>query len=192
MPAGLHHLIIFGPQGSGKGTQAGILTKELALVSLGLGEMFRELAEEMSETGRHIKTTIDAGKLVPDHITNELVERKLGAVPPTVGFILDGYPRNRNQADALHQTLHRLNRFVPQPTLIYLTLPEEEIMNRLEKRRASEGRADDAPETIKNRLEIYSAETEPVLENIAQWARVIRIDGDQAVSAVTSDILAAL
>ncbi len=188
----LLHLVVFGKQGAGKGTQAKALSRHYGLVYLGLGELFRELAEENTPIAQRVKRTIDAGHLIPDPITNQLVAQKLGNIPPSEGFVLDGYPRNVLQAQALHRTLHGLNRLVPKPAFLNLEIDQEELLGRLAKRRQTEQRVDDSDAGIAKRLEIYHNETHPVLESVAEWAEVFGIDGNRTVAEVTAAIHAAL
>lgn len=188
----LLHLIIFGQQGSGKGTQARALSRRYGLAYLGLGELFRELAEENSPTGQRVRNTINAGRLLPDPVTNQLVSQKLGNIPPAEGFILDGYPRNLQQAEALHQTLRGLGRLVPRPIFLNLEMPRERLFSRLEKRHKTERRADDTAEAIANRLEIYDRETHPILKAVVDWADVVSVNGDQTVEKVTDELVSVI
>lgn len=192
MSSKLLHLIVFGKQGAGKGTQAKELSRHYGLVYLGPGELYRELAEENTPVANRVKRTMEAGHLIPDPITNQLVAQKLGNIPPSEGFVLDGYPRNLVQAKALHQTLHGLKRLIPKPILLNLEISQDQLLARLAKRRGIENRADDSEEAITRRLEIYDKETYPVLEDIASWATIVPIDGNQPVPAVTTTIQAAL
>lgn len=184
----LLHLVVFGKQGAGKGTQAKALSRHYGLVYLGLGELFRELAEENTPVAQRVKRTIDAGHLIPDPITNQLVAQKLGNIPPAEGFVMDGYPRNAAQATALHQTLHGLNRLVPKPIFLNLEIDQDELLGRLANRRQTEKRADDSEAGIAKRLEIYHTDTHPVLEAVAGWAEVVPIDGNQSITKVTAAI----
>ena len=184
MPNKQLHLIIFGGQGAGKGTQAARLAGRFGLVHINTGDVFRELAEEDSKWGRRAKEVLSRGELMPDDITNHAVEAKIGELPPTVGFILDGYPRTEAQAETLHQTLQRMNRLQPKPVFIQLEVPRDELVQRLEKR----GRHDDVAELIETRLRIFKEQTEPLIESVGHWAEVISINGNQSVAAVTEEI----
>lgn len=189
----MHHLIIFGPQGSGKGTQAQRLAERLGLINIGAGDILREIATEDTPRGRQINEIVnERGELVPDGMINEIFAQRLGTIPPNVGFILDGWPRNIVQAEHLKRTLQRLSRMAPPPTFIYLEAPMPELLERLRKRHEREKRADDTPDTIARRLKLYEDETRPILEKVTDWAHVITINGNQPVAAVTEDIQAAL
>lgn len=183
-----YHLVIFGGQGSGKGTQAKILTEKFGLIYLGVGELLREMAETDNPMGRRVKKIVESGKLVPDELATQIVDLKLGQIPPSVGFILDGYPRNLAQARELKRALSGLERLVPKPVFLNLRVPREELLTRLRKRRYIEGRYDDTEEGISQRLKIYDEHTKPVLDAVKSWAEVINIDGDQSIEAVTKEI----
>lgn len=184
------HLVIFGGQGAGKGTQAKLLAKRYGLIYLGTGELFRELASERTPMGQRVKDILEAGNLVPDDLTDQIVALKLGEIPPSVGFILDGYPRNLSQAKAFKHTLSGLDRLLPQPIFLNLRVPRDEQLTRLRKRRYTEGRYDDTEAGIAQRLKIYDEHTQPVLDAVKEWAKVVRIDGNQEIDAVTDEIVA--
>lgn len=186
----LYHLVIFGPQGSGKGTQAKILAERFGLVYLGTGELFREMAEEGSPIAERLRKILASGELVSDDLTGQIVAQKLGDIPPSVGFILDGYPRNIAQANFFRKTLEGLERTVPKPIFIYLGVPQEEVLERLRKRRKLEHRIEDkTDEAIVQRLKLYEEKTAPLLDEVADWAEIIHINGNQPIAAVTKDII---
>lgn len=187
--ADVRHLIIFGGQGAGKGTQAKLLAKRYGLIYLGTGESFRELAGETTPMGKRVKDILEQGNLVPNDLTDQIVALKLGEIPPSVGFILDGYPRNLSQAKNFHHTLSGLDRLIPKPIFLNLRVPREEQLTRLRKRRYTEGRYDDTEAGIAQRLKIYDEHTKPVLEAVKDWAEVVRINGNQSVEAVTKEIV---
>lgn len=184
-----HQLIIFGAQGSGKGTQAGLLAERLNLTYLNTGSLFRAMAAADTPTGRELHERLAAGHLVPDDVTNDVIFEAIEALPAGYGFILDGYPRTIAQADALHGLLLKLDRSEPRPIFLQLEVPRDVLLERLRKRREIEGRHDDTEAGIAKRLEIYDAETEPLLERVTEWADVIAINGDQPVRAVTDEIM---
>jgi adenylate kinase len=192
MPNQQHHLIIFGGQGAGKGTQAKLLAKRYGLIYLGTGEIFRELAEENTPMGTRVKQILEQGNLVPDDLTDQIVALKLGEIPPSVGFVLDGYPRNLSQAKNFKHTLSGLDRLLPKPVFINLRVPRDEQLKRLRKRRYTEGRYDDTEAGITQRLKIYDEHTQPVLDAVKDWAAVVRINGDQPIEEVTTEIIGKL
>lgn len=184
-----YHLVIFGGQGSGKGTQARILEKKLGVVYIGLGDLLRELADENHPTAKKVRQTLAVGDLMPDEFMNQMVALKLGNIPPNVGFILDGYPRTIAQAGGLHQTLAGLTRLIPQPVFINLEVPKSELLKRLHKRRHLEQREDETDAAIARRLSIYEERTKPVLDSVGAWAKILHINGHQPISKVTEEIL---
>lgn len=184
-----YHLIIFGSQGSGKGTQAKILADQYNLVYLGTGELFRELAEENTALGKRVRETVNRGNLVPDALVDQIVALKLGDIPPSFGFMLDGYPRTVAQAEVLHKTLNGLSRLVPRPLFLNLEVSRRELVRRLHRRRVIENRADETDEAISQRLKIYQERTKPLLDSVRGWAGVLRINGEQSIAAVTKEII---
>ncbi len=183
-----YHLVIFGPQGSGKGTQAKILANEFGLVYVGMGELLRDIAGERSAFGQRVRRTIAAGHLIPDAMCDEIMTQRLASLPPSVGFILDGYPRTIPQIDGFRTILTALGRLHPQPVFINLQVPRRELLRRLRLRRDIEHREDETEEAISRRLKIYEQQTKPVLEHIDGWAAVINVNGDQSITAVTNEI----
>ena len=184
-----YHLVIFGGQGSGKGTQARILEKKLGVVYIGLGDLLRELADENHPTAKKVRQTLAVGDLMPDEFMNQMVALKLGNIPPIVGFILDGYPRTVAQAAGLHQTLAGLTRLIPKPIFINLEAPKSELLKRLHKRRELENREDETDEAIARRLSIYEERTKPVLDSVGAWANILHVNGHQPIAKVTDEIL---
>lgn len=189
MPAKQLHLVIFGGQGAGKGTQAKVLTERYGLVYLGMGDLLRELAEEQTPMGKRVRKLVEGGNLVPDEFADQIVALKLGEIPPSTGFILDGYPRTLEQARALKHTLAGLDRMQPQPVFINLEVPRSELLVRLRKRRYTEGRYDDTEEGIAQRLKLYDEHTKPVLAAVKDWAQILHVDGHQTVKAVAKEIM---
>lgn len=186
----LQHLIIFGGQGSGKGTQAKRLEKEFGVVYVGMGDVLREMAKEQSPIGRRIDEIVNQkGQLISDELATEIIELQLGSIPPGTGFVLDGYPRTVVQAGQFKDMLEGLGRLTPQPVFLNLLVPREESKRRLKKRREIEGRHDDTAPLIEKRLAIYDKQTKPLLDSVKPWARVVDIDGNQPIPAVTDSIL---
>lgn len=205
-------IVLFGPQGSGKGTQAEMLSKKYNLPILAPGEIFRKEIKDQTELGRLVASLINRGELVPDEITNKIVLNELAQEKYKNGFILDGYPRN------IHQ-LERLEGLVHPTHVIELMSSDAEVIKRLGGRRICskcgaiyhlknkppkiEGvcdicsgklimRDDDRPEVIKKRLEVYHQETEPVLNYYFEKKKLIRVNGEQSIEKVFEDIVAAL
>ena len=181
--------VIVGPPGSGKSTQARRLAERLDLVHLSPGALFREMATEDSPLGHRISDLLARGELVPDDVTDRVLAERLKAVPAGQGFVLDGYPRTAAQAEALHRVLADLGRLQPRPVVVRLDVPRDELLRRLRRRRALEGRPDDTDEVIARRLDMHETETAPVLDALADWTDVVAINGDQPVEAATDEIV---
>jgi adenylate kinase len=151
-------VVLLGPPGAGKGTQAQKLAEKLGIPQISTGELFRENIEKGTKLGLEAKRYLDAGDLVPSELTNELVDDRLNNSDTAKGFILDGYPRSVEQARALHEMLER--RGTDIDAVVEFRVSEEELLQRLKGR----GRADDTEEVIHNRMKVYRDETAPLLE----------------------------
>ena len=151
-------LVLLGPPGAGKGTQAAKLSEKFGIPQISTGELFRQNIENGTKLGLEAKRYLDAGDLVPSELTNQLVDDRLNNPDAAKGFILDGYPRSVEQAKALHEMLER--RGTDIDAVVEFRVSEEELLQRLKGR----GRADDTEEVIHNRMKIYRDETAPLLE----------------------------
>ena len=151
-------LVLLGPPGAGKGTQAEKLAEKLEIPQISTGELFRCNIEKGTKLGLEAKGYLDAGDLVPSDLTNQLVDDRLNAADVADGFILDGYPRSLEQAKALHEMLER--RGTDIDGVIEFRVSQEELLQRLKGR----GRADDTDDVILNRMKVYRDETAPLLE----------------------------
>lgn len=184
-------MLIVGPQGSGKGTQAKLISEKLGIVAISTGDIFRANIKGETELGKEAKKYVDAGDLVPDSLTNRLVEDRLSWEDAAEGFLLDGYPRNRTQAATLDEMLSRLN--VKLDTVLELTADTEELTQRIKKRAETEGREDDADENvIRRRLELFENETRPMIDEYKTQGLVAQVDGLGAVEEVNARILSAV
>lgn len=163
-------LLLVGPPGAGKGTQAEALTKNHGLPAVSTGELLRAEVKAATALGQRIQTMMANGELVPDDVVNGLVARRLAQPDAAKGIILDGYPRTVAQARYLDQLLTQ--RGYPPVTVLHLDVPDEEVVQRL----AARGRADDKPEVIRERLKVYTRETAPILEHY-RGGDLNRIDG---------------
>lgn len=177
-------LLIVGPQGAGKGTQAQLLSENLSLPHVSTGDIFRTNVGHGTDLGRAAKAYMDRGELVPDAITNAMVAAKLADPEINSGWILDGFPRNLGQAKWLQDQLAGLNAGLTAVLLI--EAPDEVIIERM----LSRGRADDTADVIRRRLEIYRADTIPMVEYLATL--VIRVDGVGHFQEVQHRILVGL
>lgn len=151
-------VVLLGPPGAGKGTQAVRLAEKLGVPQISTGDLFRHNIAEGTELGRQAKKYLDAGDLVPPELTNALVEDRIDQADAAAGFILDGYPRSVEQAEALHTMLERRNTKVD--AVLEFRVTESELLKRLKER----GRADDTAEVIHNRMIVYREETTPLLD----------------------------
>ena len=151
-------LVLLGPPGAGKGTQAEKLAEKLQIPHLSTGELFRANIGNGTKLGLEAKRYLDAGDLVPAELTNEMVDDRLSKSDLDAGFILDGYPRSVQQAQALHDMLER--RGIQLDAVLEFRVPEDTLFERLKAR----GRADDTDDVIRNRMNVYRDETAPLIE----------------------------
>jgi adenylate kinase len=160
-------VVLLGPPGAGKGTQAQKLSEKLGIPQISTGDLFRKNIGEGSPLGLEAKRYLDAGDLVPAELTNRLVEDRIDEPDAADGFILDGYPRSVEQAEALHDMLEARNTKLD--AVVEFQVSEEELLTRLNNR----GRADDTAEVIHNRFVVYREETEPLLEYYRDELRTV-------------------
>ena len=179
-------LLLLGVQGSGKGTQAKRLAAEYGLEHLSTGDMLRQAIAEGTELGRRVKPILEAGDLVPDDLMIELIRKRLEAPEAAVGFILDGFPRTMAQADALDSMLAEIVR--PLSVVLELQVPDDVAIQRLRKRAVEEGRSDDTPEAIANRIDLYHRETKPLVSHYRLAGNLVGIQGDRSENEVFSEI----
>ncbi|WP_294947041.1 adenylate kinase [uncultured Microbacterium sp.] len=183
-------LLIIGPQGSGKGTQGVRIADALGIPAVSTGDVFRANVKEGTELGLKVKAIIDAGDLVPDALTGEIVRDRLAQPDAAGGFLLDGYPRNLGQVGDLDGFLDE--RGEPLTAVIELVVPRDESIQRLSLRAAEQGRADDNAESIAKRLAIYESETAPILDVYRERGIVDQIDGVGSLDEVYARIQDAL
>lgn len=170
------NLILFGPPGSGKGTQAAKLVDRYELLHISTGDLFRYEMGNNTPLGQEAKSYINKGELVPDSVTIGMLHNKVEANAQVQGYIFDGFPRNIAQSEALDQLLAEKNTAVSK--LIMLEVADDEIVARLLNRGKTSGRTDDTDEAIiRNRIEIYKSETSPVFEYYAAKGKATKING---------------
>ena len=183
-------LLIVGPQGSGKGTQGVRIAESYGIPVVSTGDIFRANIKEGTPLGQQVTAVLDAGDLVPDELTSEIVRDRLSQDDAAQGFLLDGYPRNAAQVQHLEAFLSARGESLD--AVILLDVPREESLTRLTLRATEQGRSDDTPEAIGHRLDIYERETAPILEAYGAKGIVDRIDGVGTLDEITSRVFAAL
>ncbi|SDF83575.1 Adenylate kinase [Cellulosimicrobium cellulans] len=183
-------LVIMGPQGAGKGTQAARLAERLSIPAISTGDIFRANIKGGTELGRLAQEYTAKGDLVPDSVTNAMVRDRLAQDDAAQGFILDGYPRNAAQVVELDAILADLG--VALDGVVELTADRDELLARLAKRAEIEGREDDTEEAIARRLDIYAEQTAPLTSAYADRGLLVRVDGIGDIDEVTGRIVSAL
>lgn len=170
------NLILFGPPGSGKGTQAAKLVEKYDLLHISTGDLFRYEMGNDTPLGKKAKSYIQKGELVPDEVTVGMLRNKVEAHPDVPGYIFDGFPRTVAQAEALDELLEDMGTEVSK--LIMLDVPDDEIVRRILERGKTSGRTDDTDETIiRNRIEVFKKETTPVFEYYQRRHKAVRVNG---------------
>jgi adenylate kinase len=184
------NLLILGPQGSGKGTQASRISDEYGIPHISTGEMFRAAISAQTELGRAIEPIYTAGLLVPDDLTIEMIRERLAQPDAQAGFVLDGFPRNLAQAEALDDLLAEIGRTLD--AVLFLDVDEEIAMRRALGRARGEARSDDTADVIARRLATYRAETLPVVERYRATGKLVPLRADSPIDAVFAQIQQAL
>jgi adenylate kinase len=184
------NILILGPQGSGKGTQAARIASEYGIPHIATGDMFRAAIAAGTPLGAEVEPILASGALVPDELTIRLIRERLSEGDAGSGFVLDGFPRNTAQAEALDELLEELGR--PLDAILDLQVPDEACLERLLGRAEEEGRTDDSPEVIRRRLEIFHRETEPLVGYYLPRGIVVGIHGDRSRDEVWTEIVEAL
>ncbi len=211
------HIIFLGAPGAGKGTQATTVTQELRLIHIASGDLFRQALEQGTELGLKAKPYMEEGKLVPDEITTGMILERMVAPDCQGGAILDGFPRNLNQAKVLDEALHEQDKVIDK--VVYIKVSEDELLKRLSGRWICRNcqtpyhainsppkvwgkcdkcggelyqRPDDTPETVKQRLEVYFAQTTPLIEYYTQAGKLLEVDGEGEINVVGRRIITAL
>ena len=183
-------LVLLGAPGSGKGTQAAKLKEHLQVPHISTGDLLRAEVAAGSALGLQAKTVMARGDLVSDEILLGMLEDRLARADTANGFILDGYPRNQVQADALGTLLKKIGQ--PMDYAVQLEVSTELLVERIAGRAAAEGRADDTPEVVRNRLDKYTSQTAPVIDYYRQQGQLTVVNGVGSLDEVFSRILEAL
>ena len=183
-------LILMGPPGAGKGTQATFVAEHFGVPAISTGDIFRANVSEGTELGVAAQRYMDAGEYVPDEITNGMVRNRIAEADAAPGFLLDGYPRTLAQVDELDSMIdesgHRLD------AVVVLTVDADEIVARLLQRAQVEGRADDTEEVIRRRQQVYAEQTAPLIDVYRDRGILVEVDGMGEVREVTERVFAAL
>lgn len=175
-------IVLLGAPGSGKGTQAALMVEHLDVPHISTGAVLRAAIKAGTELGQQAKVVIDRGELVSDDIMAGLIEERLSQDDVKSGFILDGYPRNLSQAEALDQVLERLEQ--PLDDALQIDVDTDLVVDRIAKRAAKEHRSDDTEETLRNRMKIYAEQTAPVVDYYANKGMLSRVLGNGTVEEV--------
>jgi adenylate kinase len=183
-------LLLIGPPGAGKGTQASKLSEVYGIPAISTGDIFRENVKNQTPLGLQAKSFMDSGAYVPDELTNNLVRDRLKNPDCANGFLLDGYPRTADQVDELDAILKETNGSLD--AVIQLTADTDEVVRRLAKRAIEQGRSDDTEDVIRNRMAVYEQQTAPLITMYAARGSLIMVDGLGEIDEVTSRIKEAL
>ena len=183
-------LLLIGPPGAGKGTQASKLSEVFGIPAISTGDIFRENVKNETPLGLEAKSYMDSGAYVPDSLTNKLVRDRLQNPDCANGFLLDGYPRTSDQVDELDDILKETNGSLD--AVIQLTADTDEVVRRLAKRAIEQGRSDDTEDVLRNRMAVYEKQTAPLITMYAARGSLIMVDGLGEIDEVTSRIKEAL
>ena len=183
-------LVILGPPGAGKGTQAARLAEHYGIPAISTGDIFRSNIAEGTELGVQVKAIVDAGGYVPDEVTNAMVRDRLAQDDAAGGFLLDGYPRTRAQVDELDQMLAAAGSALD--AVAELTVDPDEIVARLVRRAQTAGRSDDAEETVRHRQEVYTEQTAPLTAVYGELGLLVQVDGMGEVDEVSTRLQQAI
>ena len=181
------YLIFIGPPGVGKGTQAKRICDHFSIVHLSTGVILRDEISNNSPVGKSAKTFIDVGQLVPDDVLLKMMSGRLAQNDCNNGYCLDGFPRTITQAEGLERILTNLNQSLD--AVVSIVADEEELINRLVLRGSTSGRTDDTPEIIRQRLQVYKRQTEPLIEFYEQQNLIKAVEGVGKITEITERIL---
>lgn len=183
-------MVLLGPPGAGKGTQATRIAEKLSIPAISTGEIFRTNMSEGTEIGLQAKAFIDRGEFVPDSVTNAMVKARLSASDTANGFLLDGYPRNVEQAHVLADMFAEIG--IKLDLVLEIQVDEDEVVTRMMKRAQEQHRTDDTEPVMRHRLEVYHQQTKPVAAYYADHDLLQVVDGSGSIDEVTERIFAVL
>lgn len=211
------HIILLGAPGAGKGTQAAVLSQKLGIAHVASGDLFRQAQNSGTELGNLVKSYMERGELVPDEVVIKLILERIASPDCAKGFILDGFPRTLEQAEALEQALRENNSGIDK--VVYIKVSKEELIRRLSGRLICRNcqapyhvtdnpprvpgkcdrcggelyqRPDDAEETVRRRIEVYLNQTTPLIDYYANKGKLVEVNGEQNVEEVSKDLINAL
>lgn len=184
------YIVLMGAPGAGKGTQARQLQEVFGMPQVATGDLFRYNLKQQTELGLLAQKYMDAGELVPDAVTIAMVRDRLSQPDCVKGAILDGFPRNPSQAEALDSLLAEFSGRVA--IVPYIHVSQEELVRRLLKRAELEGRSDDNEETVRTRMRVYQEQTEPLLAYYRDKDLLVKINGEQSINEVYADLVQAV
>lgn len=179
-------LIFLGPPGAGKGTQAKIFLDRAGIVQISTGDILREAVSKGTELGKQAKSFMDKGELVPDSVVIGIIEQRIQEPDCKKGFVLDGFPRTIEQAKALDGILSKLG--IKMDHVVNFEVPDEELVKRLLGRAAQEGRSDDNPESIKNRLQVFKDKTQPLISYYEEKKILRNINGTGSTGEIADKV----
>ena len=183
-------ILLIGPPGAGKGTQAALLAQHFGIPAISTGDIFRENVRNETPLGLEAKAFMDRGEYVPDSLTNALVRDRLNQEDAVAGFLLDGYPRTIDQVEELDDILEETDKKLD--VVVQLTADSEELLRRLSGRAQEQGRSDDTPEVIKRRLGVFEEQTAPLIDIYASRSLVAKVNGLGEIADVTNRIIEVL
>ncbi|GAA1631025.1 adenylate kinase [Kribbella alba] len=180
-------LVLMGPPGSGKGTQAQVLAGRLGMPAISTGDIFRANVADRTDLGNRAQDFVDAGEYVPDQLTNQMVRERLAAKDTRHGFVLDGYPRTLDQVEVLDELLANQDRKLD--AVVVLDVDPDHLVQRLLHRAELEHRSDDTEDVIRRRLQVYNEQTHPLIKVYDERGLIIPVDGTGEIDEVTARIL---
>jgi adenylate kinase len=184
------NLLVLGPQGAGKGTQAKRIAEDYGIPHISTGDMFRDAIAAGTELGQIVEPILASGQLVSDEVTVALIRARFTSEDAASGFVLDGFPRNLEQAEALDEMMSAIDRRLD--AVLFFDLPDDVATERMLKRATQENRPDDTPDVIARRLRIYHEDTEPIVEHYRAISRVVALHADRTIDEVYGEAQAAL
>jgi adenylate kinase len=184
------NLLVLGPQGAGKGTQAKRISSEYGIPHISTGDMFRAAIAARTPLGQQVEPILASGQLVPDEVTIALIRERLSQEDARDGFVLDGFPRNLAQAEALDAMLAEIGRGLD--AILFFDLPDDIAIERLIERARIENRPDDTPDVIRERLRIYHEDTEPIVEHYRTTGKLVPLHAGRSIEDVWREVQDAL